>query len=292
MYKSIIANTLRFFSDQSLNTPMVPIQSVQEKKDILVETDVKDTYISCYYPKGATENNLPVYINLHGGAFIMNSKEMDDPYCRQIANNTGCVVINVDYAKAPEYPFPGPLEQTYQLLHWIKDHAKDLKIDPEKIMVGGQSSGGNIMAALCLLLKERNEPQPLLQVLICPMLDFVTPHADKPEGDPGRARFPQAAHFLNLCYVPERNQAEHPLASPVLAPHTDKLAPAFIIAAEYDAFSLEAETYADKLRNAGVRVRHEVFEDCYHAFTHLGPEPKAQKAWTMIEDEIRKTIQS
>ncbi|KHE67039.1 alpha/beta hydrolase, partial [Halobacillus sp. BBL2006] len=143
------AKLLRYFSNQSKKTPMLSMEPVSAKKDIMIETSVKQTMISCYYPLQADTKRFPVYMNLHGGAFIMNSKEMDDPYCRYLANQTGCVVINVDYAKAPEYSFPKPIEQSYEILHWIKENADELNIDPEKITVGGQSSGANIMAALC-----------------------------------------------------------------------------------------------------------------------------------------------
>ncbi|WP_421385039.1 alpha/beta hydrolase [Bacillus salacetis] len=257
------------------------------KTDVLVETSVNPTPVSLYYPLGVKQKKLPVYINLHGGAFIMNEKEMDDPYCRFLANEAGCVVLNVDYAKAPEFPFPKPIEQVYDILQWVKGRADELNIDAGKIMVGGQSSGGNIAAALCLSLEEKEEDQPLLQVLSCPMLDFVTPHGDKPEPDKWRARYPQVAHFLNLCYVPLKDQAEHPLASPVRAEVSASLAPALILIAEFDAFRPEAECYAEKLKTAGVSVQDVLFEGCSHAFTHLGPRERAEEAWQLIAMKIK-----
>ncbi|MEJ8306681.1 alpha/beta hydrolase [Saccharibacillus sacchari] len=254
-----------------------------------IETSVKTADISVYYPLEADTRKLPVYINLHGGAFIMNKKDMDDPYCRHLANIAGCVVVNMEYAKAPEYPFPKPIEQLYEVFRWIKTHAEELNIDAEKIMVGGQSSGANLVAALCLYLEQKGEAQPLLQVLTYPMLDFVTPHADKPEPLKMRARFPQAAHFLNMCYVPEKGQAENPLASPVYAEISDTLAPALILIAEYDAFRPEAERYAEKLKTSGVKVQKKIFADCKHAFTHLGPKEKAEEAWDMIANTLKET---
>ncbi|GGF20295.1 hypothetical protein GCM10010954_18820 [Halobacillus andaensis] len=292
MLTHIVARSLRLLPNQEKKAPMVPCQEVKEIREIMIETSVKDTYVSCYYPLGTSVKKLPVYMNFHGGAFIMNDKEMDDPYCRQLANHTGSMVVNVDYAKAPEHPFPEPVEQAYELIQWIRANAGSLGIDPERIAIGGQSSGANIAAALCLLLKERQAPQPTLQVLCYPMLDFVTPHADKPEPDPRRAKFPQVANFLNKCYVPGQEQAEHPFASPVLAENVEGIANALVIVGEYDAFNPEAGRYAEKLKNAGVPVRHEVFENCTHAFTHLGPKQKAEEAWALIEEEVRKAYRS
>ncbi|GAA3721998.1 alpha/beta hydrolase [Salinicoccus jeotgali] len=270
---------------------MVDHQHIEAKTDFTVETSIGPTPVSFYYPLGDKQKKRPVYINLHGGAFIMNDKDMDDPYCRFLASQTGCVVFNIDYVKAPEYPFPKAIEQCYEVLQWMKESADDLKVDADKIMIGGQSSGGNIAAALCLHLEEIGEKQPLLQVLSSPMLDFATPFSEKPEPNKWRARFPQVAHFLNLCYVPKKEDAKHPLASPVYADINSQLAPALIIIAEHDAFRPEAEMYAAKLKAVGVSVEDHLFINCIHAFTHIGPKEKAQEAWQLIASSIKTAIE-
>ncbi|MGE6377686.1 alpha/beta hydrolase [Peribacillus muralis] len=292
MFTTIIAKLLRLLPNEAKKTPMIPLQQVKMKKNVLVETSVQRTYLSLYYPLEAKMEKLPVYINFHGGAFIMNEKEMDDPYCRFLANQAECVVLNVDYAKAPEYPFPKPIEQGYDIIQWVKGRADDLNIDAGKIMVGGQSSGANIAAALCLYLEEKGDDQPLLQVLSCPMLDFVTPHADKPEQDKWRSRYPQVAHFINMCYLPDKELAGHPHASPVRAEISDRLASALILIAEYDAFRPEAECYAGKLKAAGINVQDVLFKDCSHAFTHLGPKERAEEAWQLIAWKIKEVVES
>lgn len=292
MFTVMMAKLLRLLPNQAKKTPMIPFQQVKMKKDVIVETSVKPANVSLYYPLESSQKKFPVYINFHGGAFIMHEKEMDDPYCRFLANQAECVVVNVDYVKAPEYPFPKPIEQGYEILQWIKSRAHDLNIDAGKIMVGGSSSGANIAAALCLYLEEKRENQPLLQVLSCPMLDFATPHAEKPEPDKWRARYPQVAHFLNMCYVPDKGQAEDPLASPVRAVVNGRLASALILIAEYDAFRPEAESYYEKLKASGVNVQKEIFFDCKHAFTHLGPKERAEEAWKLVAWKIRASAES
>lgn len=292
MLKSVIAKLLRLLPNKALKTPMIPLQHVKMKKDVLIETSVKRTPVSLYYPLKANQKKLPVYINFHGGAFIMNEKEMDDPYCRFLSNQAECMVVNVDYVKAPEYCFPKPIEQAYDIIQWLTSRAVELNIDVEKMMLGGQSSGANIAAALCLYMEEKGDKQPLLQVLSCPMLDFVTPHADKPEPDKWRSQYPQVANFINMCYLPEKEHARHPLASPVLAKVSEHLAPALILNAEYDAFRPEAESYAEKLKAAGVTVHYELFKDCFHAFTHLGPKEKAEEAWELIARKMKEVVES
>lgn len=292
MFPTIIAKLLRLYSDQSKNTPMIPHQKVKMKKDVVVETSVGPTFISFYYPFAAKPKKLPVYINFHGGAFIMNDKELDDPYCRYLANQAECVVLNVEYGKAPEYPFPKAIEQGYEIIQWMKGRAEEWGIDAEKVMVGGQSSGANIAAALCLYLEEKGDEQPLLQVLSCPMLDFVTPHAEKPEPGKWRSLFPGVAHFIHMCYLPVKGQAGHLLASPVRAEVNGRLASALILIAESDAFRPEAECYAEKLKAAGVNVQEELFMGCSHAFTHLGPKEKAEDAWQMIAGKIKAVTEA
>ena len=112
MPKIIIAKLLRLFPNKAVKNPMVDHQPVKTKKDIIVDTSVGPTDISFYYPLETEKEKYPIYINFHGGAFIMNDKEMDDPYCRYLANQTGCVVLNIDYVKAPESPFPKAIEQS------------------------------------------------------------------------------------------------------------------------------------------------------------------------------------
>ncbi len=290
MFTLTAARLLRLLPNRAKKTPMLLLEPVKEKKERKVETSVKTADVSFYYPSETERDKFPVYINLHGGAFIMHDKEMDDPYCRYLANRAECVVANVEYAKAPEYPFPKPIEQLYDVFRWIKSNAEELNLDAQRIMIGGQSSGANLAAALCLYLEQKGEAQPLLQVLNCPMLDFATPFSNKPEPDMLRARYPQVAHFLNLCYVPQKGQAENPLASPVYATVSENLAPALILIAEYDAFRPEAERYAKNLKASGVRVEQVLFKDCKHAFSHLGPKEKAEEAWEKVAKTLKTYI--
>src|SRR5690625_1414790 len=95
MPKIIIAKLLRLLPNKAEKNPMVDRQPVKYKKDVIVETSAGSTAISFYYPLETEKEKYPVYINFHGGAFIMHDKEMDDPYCRYLANETGCEVLNI-----------------------------------------------------------------------------------------------------------------------------------------------------------------------------------------------------
>ena len=97
----------------------------------------------------ATSGSYPVYYNIHGGGWTIAIPEWDNFWCRRIADETGAVVISIDYCKAPEHPYPEALNQCYEVLRWIADTSADggatmLSLDPNRIAIGGGSAGGNL----------------------------------------------------------------------------------------------------------------------------------------------------
>src|ERR1700722_6136018 len=89
-----------------------------------------------------------------------------------MVNRSGCVFAAVNYQKAPEHKFPIPLDDCYAALIWVSEHAGDLGIDPARIGVAGDSSGGNLAAAVCLRARDDAGPAIACQALICPVLDY------------------------------------------------------------------------------------------------------------------------
>ena len=99
-----------------------------------------------YSPPEAVAGPPPVYVNLHGGGFVIRHPEADDHICRYLAAAVGCVVVNVDYDVAPQRPFPAASTQTYDAVQWVADHAAEQGWDGSQLAVGGQSAGGNLAA--------------------------------------------------------------------------------------------------------------------------------------------------
>jgi Esterase/lipase len=248
-----------------------------------VRTRAGETRVLFY---GAGERaGAPVFVNFHGGGFVMGSADDDDEWCRRIAAAVGCTVVNVDYHLAPEHQFPLPIEECYDVVKWVYDIAAGLGIDPARIAIGGHSAGGNLTASLCLLARERREFPVVFQVLDYPPLDLTAdPFAAKSRDT---LLTPKARAFFSACYFTAPEDAGSPLASPLLARELAGLPAALVITAEYDPLRGEGERYARRLTSAGVGVTYRMFAGCMHAFTHFGPAASQREAWNLIQDELR-----
>lgn len=229
----------------------------------------------------------PVYVNLHGGGFVIRHPEADDHLCRYLAAEVGCVVVNVDYDVAPQRPFPTASMQAYDVVQWVADDAPTHGWDGGRLAVGGQSAGGNLAAGVALAARDSGTPELALQVLLYPPLDLtVDPgnkraRTDKPLLTPGLGR------IFDAAYVPDRAKRADPMVSPLRAGDLGGLAPALVITAELDLLRDEADAYAAALAEAGVPVSHHVVEGVDHAFTHRGPVDAALETFGIVARSLR-----
>lgn len=129
--------------------------------------------VRCYRPR-ATSAARPALVWLHGGGFMFGELDWDDKRCQQMALAFDCVVIAVDYALAPEHPFPAALTDAYAALRWVVADAAAQGIDPTRIAVAGASAGGGLAAGLALLARDRAQISICFQLLLYPMLDDRT----------------------------------------------------------------------------------------------------------------------
>src|SRR5437762_7085482 len=105
----------------------------------------------------ADDANQPGLVFFHGGGWVIGSVETHEYLCRLLANGAKCTVVSVDYRLAPEHKFPAPAEDCYAAAAWATKHAEDLRIDRGRIAVGGDSAGGNLAAAVTLMVRDRGE---------------------------------------------------------------------------------------------------------------------------------------
>ena len=118
-----------------------------------------------------SDTPLPVLIYFHGGGLMLLDADDFQPVCTALAAGADCIVVNVDYRRTPEHPFPQPLDDAFAVYQWCLEHAADLGGDPTRIAVGGDSAGGYLAAAICLDAKRLDVPQPVLQLLVYPDID-------------------------------------------------------------------------------------------------------------------------
>jgi len=291
MLQTLKAKLLRAFAKRMkakfiYDAARYPLRSVNERH---IPTAWGPARALFYWPNSPASEPMPVYLNLHGGGFVAGVPEHDDSYCRRLAHNLGCLVVNLDYVLAPEHPFPAGLRQSFEVLEWLAEQGAALGIDPQRIAVGGHSAGGNLAAGLASLARGHKRLRVVHQVIDYAALDLSQApelklsSLDKPLLRPG------LMHFFNSCYLSDPAQARDPLVSPLLAPveALRGLPAATLITAEYDILRAEGQAYGEKLRQAGVAVNERMFPGCDHMFTHLGPDASADEAWQFIEGALR-----
>ena len=219
-----------------------------------------------YAPDDQGDAILPAILHIHGGGFVSGSADMSDPNSRSYAVEMNCVVVSVDYRLAPETPFPGPVEDCYSALLWLHSAAGDLGIDPTRIMVAGESAGAGLVAALCLLARDRGKVQPFYQYLAEPMLDHRSVDSDHPHvGHFGWTRDHNRFGWLSMLGEAS-GQKVSPYCSPAVAEDLSGLPHTFIHIGAIDLFVEESLEYARRLTRAGVSVELHVWPGAFHAF--------------------------
>jgi acetyl esterase len=221
--------------------------------------------IRIYKPQG--RSLVPVVIYYHGGGWVKGNIETHDYVCRYIAKGSNSIVVSVGYRLAPEYKFPIGLEDCYDALVWIEKNAGTFNGDPKRIVVAGDSAGGNLATVVCLLSKERQGPDILKQVLIYPSVDVSdTSHGSYIRYEKGYNLERQHAEACFKHYVNNESERLNPYVSPLLAENVSRLPSALIILGECDVLVDEGLKYAKKLKDAGVKVEYHVYKGMPHGF--------------------------
>ncbi|HJU14966.1 MAG TPA: alpha/beta hydrolase [Stellaceae bacterium] len=196
----------------------------------------------------------PLLVFFHGSGFVLCSLDTHDGMCRNLCAGARCAVVSVDYRLAPEHKFPAALDDCVASIHWAAAHAAEFGADPARLVVAGDSAGGNLAAAAALRLRDEGKGPPLAgQLLIYPVTDYHTPappsYAENAEGY-GLTR--KAMEWFWGHYLNDPREAANPYAAPLRAKDLSSLPPAFVMTAEYDPLRDEGERYAERLRAAGV----------------------------------------
>ena len=212
------------------------------------------------YPEGVARPPappLPAWLAFFGGAFRIGGIDYPttDAANRRRTLDAGVVVVAVAYSLAPEHRFPTQIEQAAAALSWLHEHAAELGIDPDRIGVMGTSAGASIAASLTLVARDRLRIPIRLQVLEVPVLDLTGRHLDFRAslalGIPTLIAL-RELRSVARTYLPRRQDARNPLASPMRAATLQGLPDATILTAEYDPLRGDGRAYAARLREAGV----------------------------------------
>ncbi len=221
---------------------------------------------------------LPVLIYFHRGGWVFGNIEEADPVCRKLANHLGCIVVAVEYSLAPENPFPKPLDDCYEATQWTAENIRDFGGDSSNLIVCGESSGGNLAAAVTLMARDKQGPALSAQLLICPIISSFIEESSYDSSVDRYFLTKDAMKFFWSMYLQSPGDDKKSYASPNLATDFIGLPPALVITAEYDPLRNEAESYASQLRQAGVSVESKCFPEVIHGFIDLPIYEENQKA--------------
>jgi acetyl esterase/lipase len=222
-----------------------------EMRDIWVPGPGHDVRVRLYRP--ATAGPHPLLVGVHGGSWVRITIDLMDGYYQTLANKTGCAIAGVDYTLSPEAQFPTALEESYAVAMWAQSARDELGCRPDRLGIMGESSGGNMAAALALMARDRGELHFTSQVLVLPVLDvhFQTESWDELGSDYLLPR--EQLEWAVEQYAPGVDR-DNPLLSPLLADDLSGLPPTLIVTGEFDPLRDEGERYAERLRDAGVEV--------------------------------------
>jgi len=245
--------------------------------------------IRLYTPDGKGPHPLLVFF--HGSGFVLCSLDTHDGICRNLCAGGGCVVASVDYRLAPETKFPGPVEDCLVATSWCAEHAAELGADPARVLVGGDSAGGNLAAVTALRIRDEGGPKLAGQLLLYPVTDFHTPGTPSyAENASGYGLTRATMEWFWGHYLARPEDAAHPHAAPLRAPDLAGLPPALIQTAEYDPLRDEAEHYAERLKAAGVPVQVTRWAGMNHGFLFwVGKVEAARPAMDEACEWLRRT---
>ncbi len=258
----------------------------------LVGVPTRHGEVACwlYRPEASTASR-GLYVNLHGGGFVVGAPEQDDPLCRYLAARAGVFVLNVDYGCAPAARFPVAVEEAFDAVAWACRPGHEW--DCSRLGVGGQSAGGALAAGAARLALEAGAPTIALQVLHYPPLDLVTPAKDKRAGRRHVVISPRMSEVFDTAYVPLAAQRRDRLASPAWgrnAEGIDGIAPALVITCEVDRLRDEGVRYANALRAAGALRAHVDLEGFDHGYNILTTRENAERGYRVIAARVRAVL--
>ena len=253
------------FVQRVFNGKQIPVKEIV-RKDINGRNG--NIPIQLYYPYQQQYSSLILFF--HGGGWVYGNFDTHDRLCRRVANDTGAIVLAVDYRLAPFCKYPTALEDCYDVLLWAMDNIAT-SIDSEKIIVMGDSAGGNLAAAVCLMARDEGHQFISQQVLLYPVvngkldLPSTEKNADAPVLTTSRMQY-----FVD-CYADNEADVLQPYFSPLLAEDLSNLPPALIITCEYDPLHDQAVKYAKSLQEAVTKVKLLDYPQTIHGFISFAP---------------------
>ncbi|GIW95608.1 MAG: putative lipase/esterase [Pirellulaceae bacterium] len=270
--------------------PLETGQQVKQMTDRQVPGPAGPIRIRLYDP--GTTDPSPAVVFFHGGGWVLGSIETHDCLCRCLACETGLKIVSVDYRLAPEHRYPAAVEDAWAAVNFLYNEGRHWGIDGKRLIVAGDSAGGNLAAVMALKARDEGAIRLSGQVLLYPVLDH--------DFDTDSYRAFQEGYYLTRSamiwfwdqYVPWIEKRNEPYAAPLRCADLQGLAPAVIVTAECDPLRDEAAAYAERLQQAGNSVLYRCYEGMIHGFVRrLRFWTAGQEALGLIARQIRRWVE-
>ncbi|MGB6104327.1 MAG: alpha/beta hydrolase [Pusillimonas sp.] len=222
------------------------------------------------YRAEITSTPAPAIVFFHGGGFVLGDLDSHDIVCRQLCQESACVVIAIDYRRAPEHQFPAAVDDAIDAVGWVREHAAELGIDGGRIALAGDSAGANLATVVAIDMKRKGLPAVALQILFYPVADQYADYDSKQRYESGYLLTRAAIDFYAQQYFKNDNDKQDWRASPIRQEDLSGLPEALVITAGFDPLVDEGEAYALRLAQAGVRTTLRRFPGQIHGFVTRG----------------------
>ena len=280
------------------------LEELQAKSHTEIDADVCDLNIftktagnislRIVRPKG-TKEKLPAILYIHGGGWILGSAKTHDMFIRNLAQKTHSAVIFPEYSRSPEAKYPQALNQIYSVLCYLYENPENFNIDEKKIVIAGDSAGGNMAAAAAIMAKKQNGPEILFQCLLYPVTnsDMDTQSYEDFKDGPWLSK--KAMEWFWDAYLPDKSLGDDIFASPLKAEIEDLkgLPPAMVITDENDVLRDEGEAYARKLDIADVETVSIRTNGTIHDFlmlNALSDTPQTKETIEIVCNAIKNAV--
>lgn len=243
-----------------------------------------------YVPKTAA-TEPPLLLFFHGGGFVCGSIRSHDAGVRELAHESGVAMLSLEYRLAPEHKAPTGPEDGFRALEWARANAASLGVDGRRIGVGGDSAGGNLSAVVSHMCRERQVPQPWVQLLIYPAVDLTCSAESHRTFAKGFFLEEQRIEWYLHHYVSNDAERTAPHVSPIFENTFRGLAPAIVVTAGFDPLRDEGAAYADKLREADVSTVYRCERGLIHGFFNMtGVVREARAAQLRMAEDLRRAF--
>ncbi|MGW5717766.1 alpha/beta hydrolase [Amycolatopsis sp. NPDC003865] len=234
--------------------------------------------LRCYEPAGLPESG-PAIVYFHGGGFVLGSLDTHEGACRLLAEEAGVRVISIGYRLAPEHPFPAAASDAVAAFAFVHEHAAQFGVDPDRLAVGGDSSGGNLAAVVAHAAARGELPRPAFSLLLTPATDALGgSESHRRFGSGFRLDRDEWAWYRDQ-YVRDPALYTDPRASVLYDDALEGLPPTYVATCGFDLLRDEGEAYAARLAAAGVPLVHRRHEGQLHGFANrVGIDPDARAA--------------